>query len=793
MSKKPIIPVSLYRLQLNPYFPFAKAKKFIPYYQSLGVEALYLSPIMKATPHSMHGYDICNPHMINDELGGEVEYRRFSKSLREAGLGQIHDIVANHMSATIFNPWWYSLLKEGPKSPYAHYFDVNFSPLNEKAKDKILLPILSASLEEELAQGKFSLVSRGDESLLLYGNHILPLNDKPLPREMKEIIAQQHYLLVHWREGPRYLNYRRFFDINELVVLRMQEDSLFSLYHKKFYELLSEENIRGFRIDHPDGFFAPKAYFHALQKEGKEPLYVIAEKILGEKEELPSNWELAGTVGYDFLNDLNGLFVQSEHEKEMTAIYHQFLGKSVEPRELLFECKRDFALRYMISEIRELVRKIPLKRSEDELTRALVTTLATFPVYRSYITLDDTYFRAEERNHFEKAISDALRHDPSLEASLLKEIFLPQDFALSKTFLLSFQQLSPTIMAKGFEDTFCYRYNRLMSLNEVGAPPFRFGLGVEEFHRRNQRRLEKWPGSLLATSTHDTKRSEDARMRLNQISEIPGRWKEHVFKWQEINSSHKKHAAIPDPNTEYLFYQNLLAIYPADEKINTYFVNRLKGYMGKAMREAKERTNWFDPEHNYEEKVFTFIEKVLDESNENFFESFLPFLQEISFYGKLSSLSALTLKIASPGVMETYQGCEIWDYSLVDPDNRRPVDFQHLSLLKNHPKQELIKRGLHLRRDFPDLFLYGSYLPLKIKGPKSRHFIAFARQTKQITLVALATRFLLQIKHEKDLNKQHRLEFDLTGFHNHITGEKGESLEEALKKNPFALLVKHHG
>jgi len=738
--------VSTYRLQLGPFFPLSRAKDFLEYFAELGVDALYLSPIFQPKPRSQHGYDVCSYDVINPELGGRGAYLEFTEKAHELGLKQMVDVVVNHMAATPANPWWCDVLKKGEASPFSHYFDINFHPKRRDLQGKILIPILGATLKETIEDGEIQLVQENGNHFIRYEDHYLPASG-PFEGSLESVLKRQHYLLTYWQEGPSSVNYRRFFDINELAALRVERDEVFAAAHSLLFELVEQGRIQGLRIDHPDGFLDPKGYFEKLPKD----TYVVVEKILESNESLRSDWAVSGTVGYEFLNDLNSVFVQKESEGPFDALTYKFIGKTQDGPSMLYEFKRRFALINMRSEVDSLANGVSVE--------AICHMCAAFPVYRSYFRKGDAALSRIDRGHFKTAIATVKERAPNVDTSF----FAPDQIVNHPDFLLRFQQLTPPIMAKGMEDTFCYNYNRLVSLNEVGGDPMRFGITIEQFHQRNLSRLEEWPHTMTALSTHDTKRSYDTRMRINALSEIPVEWEQMLALWRKQNAPFKttiKDHLVPEPNLELFFYQNLLGAYPIS-------FERMKNFMYKAMREAKVFTSWIDHNDTYEYAVIRFVEQVL--KNSDFLESFLPFHKKISEMGQLKSLAGIALQIGSPGVMDLYQGSEDWDYSLVDPDNRRLVDFERLSKERS-VKGQLIEAGLKFRKKYPELILHGTYHPIDLG---SDH-IAFERRHKKRSLLVVARRFFAK---ERTL-----CPFEKEGYDHLLT----------LHDAPFALMVKEN-
>jgi (1->4)-alpha-D-glucan 1-alpha-D-glucosylmutase len=594
-----------------------------------------------------------------------------------------------------------------------------------------------------------------------------------------KFLEAQFYRLSFWRVASHEINYRRFFNINELVSIRIEKEKVLESHHRWLFELLKKNQIQGIRIDHPDGLYDPVRYFERLRQ--KAYVFTVTEKILERKEELPRDWDVEGTVGYEYLNVLNGVFVQQENEKLLTDIYEDFIGKKWDFEEILYLSKLSFAKHEMVSETEAL--GLQLDRLSEtnleyrdftrhDLTQAIAEVIAAFPVYRSYIAPQGAVSKRDQ--HYIKVAIEKAKHrlrtlDDSIFEFLEKVLLLqakvrPEEEEGYRAFTLHFQQLTAPVMAKGFEDTAFYVYNRLLSLNEVGGDPTHFGYSIGEFHSHNQQKKEKWPYGLLATSTHDTKRSEDVRMRLNVLSEIPERWNLELKKWSLLNNKHKKGEI--SPNTEYYIYQTLLGVWPRTPiKKGHYkpFCQRIWQVILKSIREAKEKTSWLHPNRAYEETVESFFFGILaDRRSNHFVKVFTDFHRLIDRYGGWNSLSQTALKIASPGVVDLFQGNELLTYRLVDPDNRVNVNFdvrkKVLGYLSEAKIEELFQvddlssakllvqtKGLHSRRVHKELFLDGEYIPLKTSGLRKDHVIAFLRKTEKELLIALAARFFSKL------------------------------------------------
>jgi len=603
------------------------------------------------------------------------------------------------------------------------------------------------------------------------------------------LLSEQYFRLSFWKVATEEINYRRFFNINELLSLRIEDEEVFNHTHFLVFRLIDEGKITGLRIDHIDGLYDPTDYLTRIRQKAGD-LYVVVEKILDLEEELPTHWSVQGTTGYDFLNYVNGLFCMGEHRREFNRIYANFAEVGAPYEELVSDKKRLILGKHMAGDVDNLAHLMKAISSRDRhgsditiygLKRALVEVMAHFPVYRTYIGKGIS--RETDPSYIEEAIERAKGSSPGLLNELqFIERFLLLDFGdyLSEEdknqwihFVMRFQQFTGPLMAKGFEDTTLYFYNRLLSLNEVGGNPNRFGVSTAEFHRFLEKRAHLWPHSLNATSTHDTKRGEDVRARLNVLSEIPRQWEKNVKTWSKINRKKKKRVhgrGVPDRNDEYFLYQTLVGAFPFDEGHHDQFVERVKQYIVKAVREAKVHTAWLKPDVEYENAFLSFIEDVLNSSEGNpFLREFLPFQGKVAYYGMFNSLSQTLIKITSPGVPDFYQGTELWDLNLVDPDNRRPVDFEKrrsfledireredgevLDLISDLLRTEedgriklfLIYRALKARGEHPEVFQEGTYVPLQVTGRHGNNVIAFARNHGNKWAVTVVPRFLTQV------------------------------------------------
>ena len=635
---------------------------------------------------------------------------------------------------------------------------------------------------------------------------VADINGKPGdPRSfdaLDQLLNDQSYRLAFWRVAAEEINYRRFFDINDLAAIRMELPEVFDATHKLLLELIGAGAVTGVRIDHPDGLYLPREYFEKLQRRGAAALgiplpddgragYLLVEKILSGNETLRQDWPVHGTTGYEFAKLLSNVLVDASAEQAITKTFQRFIGHSMHFGHLVYAKKR-LVMRLSLANDVNVLGDMLDRLSEtnrwfrdftlDALGRAVRETIACFPVYRTYVAPGQPV-SDEDRAIIERAVTAAKRRNPALEESVfnfLRDILLfrfPENLddearAAHAHFVLKFQQSTGPIMAKGLEDTAFYIYNRLSALNEVGGEPQHFGISVAGFHERNVERQRDWPATLLATSTHDTKRGEDVRARILALSEVPQLWRSALQRWRGINRRWKRNlddAAAPDANEEYLFYQTLLGTWPIDAEghaepaVPAEYVERIQAYMAKALKEAKVNTSWIQPNEPWDSAMSDFVAKVLDSSPKNkFLPSFLPVAEEIAWLGAINSLAQVVLKLTAPGVPDIYQGCELWNFSLVDPDNRRPVDYQQrqqllASLEKSSPgelleqwpdgriKLFLTQRLLRFRRDHQALFAQGQYLPLSLTGTFADNCIAFAREREGQWIAVLAPRLSVRV------------------------------------------------
>jgi (1->4)-alpha-D-glucan 1-alpha-D-glucosylmutase len=884
MASRLRIPTATYRLQFNRHFTFKDATNIIPYLQKLGISDIYSSPFFRSRPDSDHGYDVSNHNELNAAIGTREEFDTMAAALKQAGLGQIVDFVPNHMG--IIDPrneWWMDVLENGPSSVFAPFFDINWNPLKEKVKNKVLLPVLGDQYGRVLERGEFHLRFRDGAFYLTYYDWVFPLNPRTynfilrlaleklsqysdedmyldlesiltaleyLPNRtaieeekvrerarekeavkrrilrlcvecpqvqdaielgikhlegrvgdphsfdrLDELLDAQAYRLSYWRVAAEEINYRRFFDVNELAAIRVENTVVFNTIHKFIFELLEIGSVTGLRIDHVDGLYNPKQYLTELQKRysgfaNTDPadsgleLYLIVEKILAEEEKLRSDWPVFGTTGYDFTTDITQLLVDSTHGEQFSKIYRDYIERYVHVESLIYEKKKlvmDVALAsdiealgHMLSDVSERDR-LHRDFTLDSLSTAVRELIACFPVYRTYITAESGVSEAD-RQVILRAVRTVKRRNPAIDVSIfdfLRDMLLLEKFEhftdetrrLQLDFVLKFQQCTGPIMAKGLEDTAFYIYNRLVALNEVGGTPQFFGISLERFHERNRARLTEMPHTLLASTTHDTKRSEDVRARIAVLSEIPGEWQNWIYEWRKINSVRKPNVdgeAAPSANEEYLLYQTLLGTWPlSPDAVNQTYLERMQRYLLKAIKEAKVNSSWIQPNEEWENAVTRFIGELLD-PNHSFRAQFEPVAKRIAWHGMLNSLTQTILKLTVPGVPDIYQGNELWEFTLVDPDNRRPVDYAFreriLAELEKENAESLfgswedgrikmfvVTRLLNLRRAASQLFRKGNYASFYGEGEFADCCVAFSRELDSQKILVIAPRFTTRL------------------------------------------------
>jgi len=824
-------PTATYRLQLHADFPFDAAAEISDYLSELGITHAYCSPYFQAAPGSTHGYDVIDYTRPNVELGGEEGLRRFAAALKNLQMGQVLDIVPNHMAiSTAANWWWADVLENGPSSHFASYFDVEWEPPEARLRNTVLIPILSDHYGRVLEAGELQIVRLGAELQARYADNTYPISPSSLgpvlgraarlansdalafladafgelprptatdrasvrrrhrdkavlrgllrrlldedpfvasaidqtiadmnadPDALHALLDLQNYRLAWWRSADRDLGYRRFFDIDTLIGLRMEDEQVFQDTHSRVLDWVREGVIDGLRIDHLDGLRDPLEYLARLRAAAPNA-WVVAEKILDAEEALPESWPIAGTTGYDFLNRVTGLFVDPDGEAALTDFYREFTGETRDYAGLVRD-KKILVLRDMlgsdVNRLTDLLLQICERHrrhrdySRHQLADALRELIAWFPVYRTYIQPYSGNVSESDRHYTEIAAAAAIRERPDIETTLFEFlrdlIVLTVTGDLEKEFVARLQQLTGAAMAKGVEDTVFYTYNRFIALNEVGGDPSWFGISLQQFHEKARETQQRWPLTMLATATHDSKRGEDMRARLALLSEEPAAWIAAVRRWSAMAEAHRTNE-WPDRNTEYFFYQTLVGAWPV-------CAQRLTAYMEKACREAKEYTSWTAPDTTYEASVRTFVDGCL--TDRDLMQDVRQFVESLIEPGRINSLAQTLIKLTAPGVPDLYQGTELWSLHLVDPDNRRPVDYEErrraLAEVKQLsaraiwdradeglPKMWVTHAALQLRQRQPEAFGgHSRYGAADTRGPLASHVVGFCRGENVMTIV----------------------------------------------------------
>ncbi|MCU1685886.1 MAG: treY [Amycolatopsis sp.] len=712
------VPASTYRVQLRPEFTFSDAADLVDYLRALGVGALYASPVLDAAPGSTHGYDVVDPTRARPALGGEEQRLVLAGTLREAGLGLVVDIVPNHLSVEVprANPWWWDVLSDGQGSRYAGYFDIDWS------RGRLLLPVLgSADAVSELS------IEDGE---LAYYDHRFPIAPGTEGGSPEEVHDRQHYELVDWRRGNAELNYRRFFDITTLAAARVEDPEVFHATHDEVLRWISAGEVTGLRVDHPDGLADPGAYMRRL-REAAPDAWLVVEKILHPGEALPTSWPVDGTTGYDALREICGVFVDASAAPDFTDLAGE-LGVPTDFAKCEDTTRRLVTDTILVAEVRRIAALIDGCDSfgVEAIRQAVAEIMIGFDVYRSYLP--------EGEPNWSAAISRVREARPDL-VGVLDALDSQVRDAPADELATRIQQTSGMVVAKGTEDTAFYRYTRFAALNEVGGSPDVFGVGVDEFHSLAAAREAGWPSTMTALTTHDTKRSEDVRARLAVLSELPGEFAAAVTAWST------KHG-IDEPSLNLLAWQTLIGAWPISPA-------RLRDYLDKAAKEAKVRTTWVDHDEAFERAVAAWPDEVL--GDEELAAEIAGFVQRVSHHGWSNGLGQKLLQLTSPGVPDVYQGTELWDLSLVDPDNRRPVDYDRRREILGRistgwlpevddtgaAKLLVTHRALTLRRDRPALF--HGYRAIHAAGDAADHAIAFTRSSD---LVVVATRLPAQLE-----------------------------------------------
>ncbi|WP_322965562.1 malto-oligosyltrehalose synthase [Sphingomonas fuzhouensis] len=739
-------PRATYRFQFHKGFPFARAEALLPYLERLGISHVYTSPITTAAAGSMHGYDVIDPTRINPELGGEDAFRSLAKGARARGMGVIIDIVPNHMGvAGGGNRWWNDVLAKGEASRFARFFDIDWSR-------KLVLPILGDPLSKILAEEQIAVERRdGRAEIVAYGEHRLPLRDEDQDdaegADLAQLLARQHYRLASWRVSNDELNWRRFFTINDLAGLRVEDEAVFAETHALYFRLYEEGLIDGVRIDHVDGLTDPIGYcrtlrarFDAIPRDDGNRAYIVVEKILAADEPMGEDWGVDGTSGYDFMEEVSALLHAPEGTRPLAELWAQLSGRSEQfgPEEL--QARQDLLAWQFAGQLDQCVAAFAaLVASAPELDGAITTPMLrraierllwVFPVYRTYgpdAPTSDAAIRKLARERVEPLI-------PPGEAFVVDQLLAwlagdgPGDRPCLHDAVRRFQQLSAPIAAKAVEDTAFYRHAILLSRNDVGFDAGRLSLSIAAFHDRMKGRAERFPLAMLTTATHDHKRGEDVRARLAVLSAMPEDWRRQVEAWriQTLDLSEGV-----DPADWYMLIQTLVGAWPKPGDMAD-FAERIAGWQEKALREAKLRSSWEAPDTDYEGRCNRLAKTLIDEEQgAPFRDGMTSFLHRIGPAASANSLVQVALRYTVPGIPDCYQGTEFADLSLVDPDNRRPVDYAAREAALEDgsaPKQRLIADLLGIRRRYPDLLTYGSYQPLAVTGHGRDRVIAFERR-----------------------------------------------------------------
>jgi (1->4)-alpha-D-glucan 1-alpha-D-glucosylmutase len=930
-------PRATYRVQLNRDFTFHRATEIVPYLAKLGISHLYTSPILKARPGSMHGYDVVDHTVLNPELGTFEDFERLVDTLHRHEMGLIVDIVPNHLGIMgCDNEWWLDLLENGPAAQAAACFDVDWRPVRASLRNRVLVPILGAPFGTVLENGELKLefdAGRGSFRVR-YFDHCFPIDPREYPKifagafddgslppddpdradleslltafgnlpprddlsaeakavryrdkeahkrrlvrlvERSPAIAQridaalaringivgdprsfdafeqlldaQAFRLAYWRVATDEINYRRFFDVNDLAALRMNEPSVFERTHALILRLVESGHIDGLRIDHSDGLFDPQQYFEQLQARfgdpAEKPLYVVTEKILAIHEQLPETWPVHGTTGYDFVALLNGWLVDASHEEALTRIYRQFTGVGDEFDDIAYQAKKLVMRTSLAAEVETLATQLDrIAQLDRHMREAIVETIARFPVYRTYVS--ERGVRDDDRRIVLWAINVARANSGGGDLTIydfLRDVLLgdaardrPEEHARAmREFAMKFQQVTAPVTAKGVEDTAFYRYNRLISVNEVGGDARRFAFSNSAVHQENLARAKTWPHSMLASSTHDTKRSEDARARIAIISELPDVWKTHLSRWSRLNRGKRRQldsGSAPTRNDEYLIYQTLLGVWTPHAPAES-LIERVQAYVVKAAREEKRATSWMHPNEQYEQATNEFVARLLEPSEQNaFLKDFASLAECINYFGHLNSLVQTILKLTSPGVPDTYQGTEAISLALVDPDNRRPVDYaanervlDELMQLSREDRRARVETALaspyandakllvtsrlqQLRREMSALFATSDYVPLSVDGACKEHVLAFARTLDgEAIVVVLGKWFAKLMQGERNLpirdawadtavelpaQLRGRAFIDVFDESSRNASEASLEIAELFERAPFAVLV----
>ncbi|MDW2743480.1 malto-oligosyltrehalose synthase [Atlantibacter subterraneus] len=784
-----MIPTATYRIQFRNGMTFDRAAALVPYLKRLGISHLYASPIFTATSGSTHGYDVTDANEIDPSIGGREGFDRMAKALKEAGLGLILDIVPNHMATSLENAWWRDVIEHGENSRYARHFDIDWTR-------RLTLPFLGDSFEAVLESGDISIQAdpqTGKPALAYFENFypltpeswqdreqaVLSLTDKAAIAELHE---RQPYRLMSWRDAPRELSFRRFFEVTGLVGMRVEDDAVFDDTHRLILELVHSGAVDGLRIDHVDGLADPKAYVEKLRQQAGPECYITVEKILGKGEHLPEDWPISGTTGYEFISSLSEVLVDDEQIDALRDVYHSVVGQPVDIKAELRAAKLLMVDRNFEGEFTRLLNLAVniaeadgVAIDEPTIRAALRELLIAFPVYRTYGTLQGMPMEGQAllAKIVDKVKASEFAPDPAALDFLTRVLHGEVSAGAADTaghFRTRFQQLTGPLMAKSVEDTLFFRQNMGLALNEVGAEPVQRAFSLDRFHKEMKTRLERQPDAISSTSTHDTKRGEDARARLYTLTEAPQLWDECFARWRQMNQTKVvflNDGTAPRGVDTWMLYQALAGVWPAtlqpdDEAGIKALEQRFLEFVEKALREAKLRTDWVDSNEAYENAVQDYARHMLDPANQPFLQDFYAGLQPFIHAGLVNSLTQTVIKLTAPGVPDIYQGSEALNFSLVDPDNRRDPDFATLqrmldderpnfsaeeNWLSGQVKQRVIAHVLRLRQQKPMLFRRGDYLPLSASGKRADNVITFARVQDDDALIVIAPRLVFSALH----------------------------------------------
>jgi malto-oligosyltrehalose synthase len=789
------VPVATYRLQVNDDFTLSDATAIVPYLAGLGISDLYLSPVFEARRGSPHGYDVTDPTRVRESIGGMDALERLAAEAQRYHMGILLDIVPNHMAASAENPWWHDVLRHGSASPYARFFDIDWG--TARAPRRLRLPILGARLDELIARDEITIDASARE--VVYHETRLPLRPDTSASGIRQVLDAQHYELVHWRSVSEEISYRRFFDITDLAGLRVEDDEVFRASHSLVAELARAGVITGLRIDHIDGLRDPTGYLQTLRERVRDPeggpVYTIVEKILERSETLPAHWQCEGTTGYEFLSAASGLLISSDGYAAIDAFHRRITGDSRDFEELVREKKLIVMDRLFAGELTALAQSLArLIRVDDALARrAIADVTASMPVYRTYLRATGD-ISSGDRERIEQAVSAAIRQtaDDDVRRTITAvhrmllaggegsegdtDLRTPATAASAEVgarldWAMRWQQFTGPVMAKGLEDTALYCHNVLLAANDVGIDPARPALSAAGLHAALERRHRTSSLALNATATHDTKRGEDTRARMAVLSELPDEWRTRLRRWIRQGDDWKSEVtenadtAAPSADVESLLYQTLLGTWPL-HALDDRFRERIKAYMTKAVREAKEQTSWRRPDEDYEQALGRFIELLMAGfGREGLADDVAEFAGRIAPHGALNSIAQMLLKITAPGIPDFYQGTELWSFTLVDPDNRASVDFalrrrlfDEVVRIRDTPdaaalatlleswrdgriKLALTALALRFRATHRHLFESGDVVALSVEGTAAEHVFAFARRLEDHTCITVVPRW----------------------------------------------------